>query len=476
MRGTTIVQRGTLAVVCAGIGMLMVDIAVVNTALSNIAHDLDAGLGGLQWVVDAYTLTLATIVLTAGALADRVGRRRIFAIGLAIFTTASLMCALAPGIVALDIARAVQGLGGAFMFATALALLATAFPDPRKRGVALGLYGAAIGASFAAGPLVGGALTSSIGWRSVFFVNVPLGIAALAATYAWAPESRDPRPRRTDWAGQATLSVGLFLVVLALLRGSAEGWTAPAILVEAAVGVAALAAFVLVELRSRAPMLPLGLFRRPAFAGAQIAAFAIATSFFAGFVYTTLYLQEVLGLSPIEAGLVYLPGTVLMFVASLATARLARRVAPGALVVAGLVLASVGMALMLLVGTTTSWLVFVPGAALACIGTGLFNPSVSGVLLSSVEPEQAGLASGSGVAFRQAGIAVGVAAFGALIPADAAVGRGDPAAYVAGLHEGLLAGAIVAAIGAFVAARLIGVRRRPAVVTPLRAEPLAEAA
>src|SRR3954470_19103487 len=176
MSGTTLVQRGTLAVVCAGIGMLMVDIAVVNTALSDIARDLGAGLGGLQWVVDAYTLTLATIVLTAGALADRIGRRRVFAIGLGVFTTASLGCALAPGIVALDVARAVQGIGGAFMFATALALLATAFPDPRQRGGALGAYGAAIGASFAAGPLVGGALTSWVGWRAVFFVNVPLGI------------------------------------------------------------------------------------------------------------------------------------------------------------------------------------------------------------------------------------------------------------------------------------------------------------
>ena len=225
-------KRWTLVVVNIATAMLMLDIAVVNTALPRIGEDLETGLTGLQWVVDSYTLTLATTVLTAGALADRLGRRRLFAIGLGIFTVSSLVAAMAGSIEMLNTARAVQGIGGAILFATSLALLAQAYPGKKERTGALAIYGATIGASFAVGPLVGGALTSGLDWQWVFLINVPVGIAALAITFTRVDESRDPRPRRIDWPGQITLTAGLALLVLGLLRGNEDGWTSTLILAE----------------------------------------------------------------------------------------------------------------------------------------------------------------------------------------------------------------------------------------------------
>ncbi len=447
-------QRGTLAVVCLATAMLMLDIAVVNTALSHIASDLDSGLSGLQWIVDAYTLALATVVLTAGSLADRLGRRRIFAWGMGIFTATSLWCALATSIVELDAARAVQGLGAAMMFASSLAVLADAFPVAAERAKAFAVYGATIGASFAVGPLVGGVLTSYVSWRAVFFVNVPLGIAAVVATYAWVRESHESRARRLDLPGQLTLTGGLFLLVFALLRGNDEGWSSLSIVASLVGAVALLALFVLAELRSREPMLPLQLFRRPDFTGAQVAAFAISGSFFALFLYTTLYLQEILHLSAIEAGLVYLPGTVLIFVVSGASAALTSRVGPSVLVVTGLMLVAAGLALTLLTGTDSSWTALMPGLLVGCVGTGLFNPAVVAIALGSVSEEQSGLAAGTNDAFRQGGIAVGVAVFGAVIPAASALGGGSPADYVAGMHTAAIIGAVLAAVGAVACARL----------------------
>jgi len=470
-------SRLTLAVVCAATAMLMLDIAVVNTALPRIATDLRSGLGGLQWIVDAYTLALATVVLTVGSLADRLGRRRLFAAGTVIFTGASLACALAGSITALDAARAVQGIGAAMLFATSLALIANAFTDERGRGGAFAAYGATIGASFALGPLVGGGLTSALGWRSVFYLNLPLGVAALVATAAWVRESRDPSARPVDWPGQLTLTAGLFLLVLALLRGNGDGWASGAIVAELAGSLAFLTLFVLIERRSRAPMLPLALFRVRAFSGAQIAAFAISASFFALFVYSTLYLQEILRLSPIQAGLVYLPATGSLFLASAATARLLHRVTPGFLVAAGLVLVSAGLAAMLLAGAHSSWTALLPSLLLNGIGTGLFNPAVSAVALGSAPPQQSGLAAGVNDTFRQSGIAVGVAAFGAMIPAGSALGRGSAGAFVHGFHHAILAGSALAAAGALLSAWLIGVRRtRPGATTATTVTPAAPAA
>ncbi len=217
-------KRGTLAIVCLATMMLLLDIAVVNAALPSISRDLHAGLGGVQWVVDAYTLALAAVVLSAGSMADRRGRRLVFAAGMLTFTGASLACAVSGSILFLDAARAIQGLGGAMMFATSLAILADAFPEPRERAGAMAAFGATIGASVTIGSVVGGGLTSWLGWRSVFFINVPLGVIALLGTLAWVRESRDPHAHKLDLPGQATAAASMFLLVLALLQGNTDGW------------------------------------------------------------------------------------------------------------------------------------------------------------------------------------------------------------------------------------------------------------
>jgi EmrB/QacA subfamily drug resistance transporter len=470
-------KRWTLVVVCAATAMLMLDIAVVNTALSRIAEDLNTGLSGLQWVVDAYTLALASVVLTAGALADRFGRRRLFLIGLVVFTVSSGACAAATDIVFLDVARAVQGLGGAIMFAVSLAILADAFPNPRERAGALAAYGATIGGTFAIGPLVGGALTSGLDWQWIFLINIPLGIACLWITRRYVRESRDPATPPVDWAGQAALVAGLFLLVLALLRGNEEGWGSTTIVAELAGAALALIAFVVIEARSSHPMLPLRLFRIPSFTGAQIAAFGISGSFFAMFLYMTLYLQQILGLSAIEAGLVYLPATFVIFLVSGASSQLGEKISPRWMVSVGLGLVAAGMALMTLAETNSSWTALLPGLLVAAVGTGLFNPSVIAVALGSVPIEQSGLAAGVNDTFRQAGIAVGVAALGALVPAGSALGGGSPEHYVSGMHDALYAGAALAAVAAVAAAVLIRSDATHAAPVEIpHAEPVPEAA
>jgi EmrB/QacA subfamily drug resistance transporter len=457
-------KRWTLAVVCAATAMLMLDIAVVNTALSRIAEDLDTGLSGLQWVVDAYTLALASVVLTAGSLADRFGRKRLFTIGLIIFTVSSAACAAATNIVFLDAARAVQGLGGAVMFAVSLAILADAFPDPRERAGALAAYGATIGGTFAIGPLVGGALTSGLDWQWIFLINIPLGAACLWITRSYVRESRHPGAPPVDWVGQTALIGGLFLLVLALLRGNEVGWGSTQIVAEFAGAVVLLGAFLAVELRSTHPMLPLRLFR--------------IRSFTAVFLYMTLYLQQILGLSAIEAGLVYLPATVVIFLVSGATSQLGERVSPRVMISGGLGLVSAGMALMTLAQADSSWTVLLPGMLLAAVGTGLFNPAVIAVALGSVPVEQSGLAAGVNDTFRQAGVAVGVAALGALVPAGSALGGGSPEKYVDGMQNALFAGAGLAAVAAVAAGILIGrtSAEHEVVELPIGAEPVAQAA
>lgn len=471
-------RRGTLAVVCLATAMLMLDIAVVNNALPHLARDLHAGLSGVQWVVDAYTLVLAAIVLSAGSVADRRGRRLVFAVGMALFTVASLACSLADTIAVLDGARAVQGVGSALMFASSLAILADAFPAPSERAGAMAAYGATIGASFAIGPAVGGALTAAFGWRAVFFVNVPLGALGLLGTLAWVRESLDPNARRPDWPGQITLTAGLFLLVLALLRGNVDGWAASRTLAELGGAASLLVAFVLIELRGRQPMLPLRLFRRRDFTAAQIAAFAISASFFAIYLYLTLYLQNVLRLSPLDAGLVYLPGTLLLFAASAVSSTLTGRLRPATLVTGGLALVVAGVALIALAGSHSSWTVILPGHLLACLGTGLLNPALATIALSAGPAESSGLLAGVNDAFRQGGIAVGVAAFGALVPASAALGHGTARSYVTGFHHALFAGTAIAAAGTAATFVLIAAERaRATQAHPVAAsEPAAELA
>jgi EmrB/QacA subfamily drug resistance transporter len=444
----------TIVVACLATAMLMLDISVINTALSSIAHGLDTGLSGLQWVVDAYTIPLAATVLTAGAIADRFGRRRLFLIGLTIFTISSALCGAAGTIGVLVGARAIQGLGASMMFATALALISQATPNREARGKALAAYGAAIGASFALGPFIGGGLTDLFGWPAIFLVNVPIGAVVIWLTLRSVAEGRDPTPRRVDIPGQLTLIGGLFLLVLALLRGNADGWGSAGIVAALAGAVALLIAFVVIEQRSREPMLPLRLLGDRRFAGPQVAVFAIAASFFAVFLYLTLYLQTVLGLSPIQTGLVYLPGTFLVFVVSGMTAQLGARYSSAKIATVGLFMVAVGLALMLLTGVGSAWTVLLPGLLVTSIGTGLFNPTGSALALNALPDEQSGLAAGANDTFRQTGVAVGIAALGTLVPANAALG-GDLQSYVDGLHHALIASAAIALVGAVVTGWLL---------------------
>jgi EmrB/QacA subfamily drug resistance transporter len=451
-------KRWTLAAVCLATAMLMLDIAVVNTALSDIASDLRTDLGGLQWVVDSYTLALASTVLSAGFLADRFGRRRMLIGGLVLFTGASVACALSGTIEALVAARAVQGLGAAILFAVALALLGTAYREPKERAGAIAIWGATVGGSFAIGPLVGGALTTGFGWEAIFLVNVPIGLTALAIALTRVGESLDEFPRSLDPVGQITIAAAMFLLVLGLLNGNEQGWGSTPIVAALASSAALFIAFAVNEHRSKQPMVPLKLFRNPVFAGTQLGVFAISASFFAIFLYATLYLQSVLGLSAIQAGLVYIPGTILNFAVAGASAQFIPRLPARVPVALGLGMVAAGMYMFTFAGEHSSWTAILPGQLVALAGTGMVNTSLSGLALSILPERENGLASGIHDMFRQGGIAVGVAALGVFIPLTGIAA--DPAGYVDGLHDAMLAGALVAFAGAVAALVLIRPERR----------------
>jgi EmrB/QacA subfamily drug resistance transporter len=409
----------TLITVSVATFMLLLDITVVNTALPAIEEDLNASFTDLQWVIDAYTLSLAALVLTAGSLADRLGRRRVFGIGLGIFTVASLAAGLATSPTMLNVDRAVQGVGGAIMFAVSLALIAQEFAAGRERAMAMATYGATIGVAVAIGPLVGGALTDGLGWQSVFLLNVPIGIAAIAATFTKLRETRDPNATRIDWGGLVTFSTALFLLVLALLRGNQEGWGSELILGLFGGAGLLLAAFFAIESRVREPMLPLHFFRRRAFTGVQLAAFAVSGSMFALFLYLTLYLQNYLGYSPLEAGIRYLPITIAAFLVAPIAGVLLGRLQARYLLAVGLALAGGGLLLMSGIEASSEWTTLLLGFIVAGIGVGLLNPVIADVAVSVVPKEQSGMASGINDTFRQVGVSVGIAAWGALF-----LGRG----------------------------------------------------
>jgi EmrB/QacA subfamily drug resistance transporter len=283
----------TLGAVLIGVFMLLLDITIVNVALPVIRQDLDASFDDLQWVIDAYALTLAALLLVSGSFADLIGRRRVFIIGLVLFSAASFACGLAQTPLWLIISRGVQGIGGAMLFATSLALIAGAFQG-RDRGTAFGIWGATIGAAVAIGPLVGGALTDGIGWEWIFFVNVPIGIAAVFITLAKVDESKDPTPAGIDWAGAIAFTAALFMLVLGLIRGNDEGWGSTLIVALFVGAVVALAAFIVIETRREHPMFELRLFRNPTFGGASLVAFVLSASMFSLFLYITLYIESVM--------------------------------------------------------------------------------------------------------------------------------------------------------------------------------------
>jgi EmrB/QacA subfamily drug resistance transporter len=404
----------TLVAVCTATFMLLLDITIVNVALPSIERDLGADLADLQWVVDAYALTLAALLLTAGSLADRVGRRRVFLIGLVGFTLASVLCGLATSPLTLNLARALQGIGGAFMFATSLALLASAYQG-RDRGTAFGLWGATTGAAVAVGPLVGGVLTEGIGWEAIFFVNVPIGIVAVALTLARVEESKNPHASPLDWPGTVLFSAALFLLIFGLIRGNAEGWSSAPIVASLAGAAALMGAFVLVELRRRHDaMLDLSLFRVRSFNGASLAAFVLSASMFAMFLYLTLYIQNILGYSALESGIRFMPVTLLSFIVAPVSGKLAGRFGVRWFIAGGLVLVGAGLLLMGGLQAGDDWTALLAGFMVAGGGIGMVNPALATAAVGVVDPRRSGMASGINSTFRQVGIATGIAAWGAL--------------------------------------------------------------
>jgi EmrB/QacA subfamily drug resistance transporter len=483
-------RRWTLFAVCVTTFMLLVDITIVNVALPSIQRRLGASLSGLEWVVDAYAITLAALILTAGALADRYGRRLVFSIGIGMFSVASLLCGVAWNIATLDAARALQGVGGAALFATALALIGAEYQGA-ERARAIAVWGSTVGFAVAAGPLVGGLITDSVGWRWIFFVNVPVGAFALVLAIRNVRESRDPAASHTDVPGLAFFSAALFLIVFALLRGNAAGWSSAEILGSLGAGLVLLTAFVVVEIRQERPMLDVSLFRRPAFVGVQLATFGIGAGMFALFPYLSIYLQDVDGYSPLGAGLRFLPITAFVFFVPLVTRRVAARVPLWALLSSSLAVVAVGLLLLELVSPDSNWTILLPGFIVCGIGIGLANPTIAGAALRVVDPARSGMASGISNTCRIGGLALGVAAFGVLLQlrvGDRLTAAGHPgkalavavsasglravsaspalapvanAAFVSGFRLVLLVGSLIVLAGA-AAAVLVRIKSRPA--------------
>ncbi|HEX5610584.1 MAG TPA: MFS transporter [Solirubrobacterales bacterium] len=403
----------TLVLISTATFMLLLDITVVNVALPDIQRELNASLSSLQWVVDAYSLTLAAFLLTAGSLGDRLGRRRVFTLGFALFTFASFLCGIAGDPTLLNLARGLQGVGGAAMFATSLALIGQEFHG-KDRATAFGVWGATVGGAVAIGPLVGGLITEHLGWEWIFFVNIPIGVTAIVLTERKIANVVSPDPEPVDLPGLVTFSSALFLLIFGLIRGNPEGWGSA--LIVACLGGAAvlLAAFVAIEARSAHPMLDLTLFRKPAFNGVSAVAFGLSAGMFAMFLYLTIYMQGVLDFSPLEAGLRFLPLTFLSFIASPIAGTLSHKVPIRILLGLGLGLVGVGLLLMHGVSPDSEWTALLAGFLIAGVGIGVTNPGIGQAAIAVVPVEKSGMGSGINTTFRQVGIATGIAGLGAV--------------------------------------------------------------
>ncbi len=403
----------TLLLVSVATFMLLLDVTIVNVALPDIQRELGASLSSLQWVVDAYSLMLAAFLLTAGSLGDRLGRRRVFTIGFGIFTFASFLCGISDDPTLLNLARGLQGIGGAGMFATSLALIGQEFHG-KDRATAFGVWGAVVGGAVAIGPLVGGVITENLGWEWIFFVNVPIGIVAMVLTERQIVNVFADEPEPIDVPGLVTFSSALFLLIFGLIRGNPEGWGSPLIVACLGGAVALLAAFIAIERRTRFPMLDLTLFRKAAFNGVSGVAFCLSAGMFAMFLYLTIYMQGVLDFSPLEAGLRFLPLTLLGFIVAPISGALSNRVPIRFLLGAGLALVGIGLFLMHGVSIHSEWTTLLVGFLIAGVGIGTANPGIGQAAIAVVPPEKSGMGSGINTTFRQVGIATGVAALGAV--------------------------------------------------------------
>ena len=414
----TVPERGkrlVILLICS-MSLLIVglDATIVNVALPAIHRSFHSSFDGLQWTIDAYTLVLASLLMLSGSSADRIGRRRVFQVGLSLFSLGSLLCAVAPSLGLLIAARVLQAIGGSMLNPVAMSIIRNVFTDPRERAQAIGVWGAVIGISMALGPVVGGALVDSVGWRAVFIVNVPIGLLAILLTALYVPESRADRPRRIDPVGQVLVIVALASLTYAIIEGPTAGWLSGQTLGLFALSVASFVALVAYELRRREPLLEIRFFRSAPFSGATAIAVAMFMAM-GGFLFlNTLYLQDVRGLSPLDAGLYTLPMAGLMFVIAPLSGRfVGARGTRGPLVAGGI--AVLGCAVILTQLTAhTSFALLVFAYALFGLGMGLVNPPITNTAVSGMPPSQAGVAAAVASTGRQVGGTLGVAVLGAL--------------------------------------------------------------
>jgi len=411
-----------LAICCCSLLLVGMDVTIVNVALPSIQHDLRAQLSGLQWVLDAYTLVVASLLMFSGSMADRFGRRRFFLIGLSIFCAGSLLCSLSHSIGQLILFRALQGLGASMLNPVALAVIAGVFPDPKARARAVGIWGAVAGVSIAIGPLIGGALTQSIGWRSIFWINLPIGLAAILLAIKFVPESKAQRARRFDPIGQALVFVGLASLTYAVIEGPRAHWSSPIILSLFVVAAASLLAFLLYEPRRTDPLVDLRFFRSIPFASAAILG-VLAFSCFAAFLFlNALYLQQARGLSPFTTGLCTLPLAVLMFLCSPLSGRLVAIYGPRpSVLLAGGGFFSSALILTHLTPTTPLLLLMI---AYSLFGTalGMINPAISNSAIAGMPLSQTGVAAAIASTSRQVGAALGVATAGTVVSISRSTG------------------------------------------------------
>ncbi|HET9287687.1 MAG TPA: MFS transporter [Gaiella sp.] len=445
----------TLGAVSLGLFMIMLDNTVVNVALPSMQQSLGLSLSELEWVVAGYALTFAALMLTGGKLADLLGRRRVYVAGLVVFTAASLACGLAGSAEVLIGARVVQGIGAAMMNPATLSIITATFP-PRQRGTAIGIWAGVSALALAIGPLVGGLLSEHVDWSWIFFVNVPVGIVAIAAAYAFVDESRDTsHDQRPDVPGLVTSGVGLFALTYALIEANSHGWGSTRILGAFALAAVSLAAFVVLELRQRRPMLDLTLFRNATFSGANVSMLLVALAMFGVFFYVSLYLQQILGYSPVEAGASFLPATILIAVLAPQVGRVVDRVGSRWLTGSGMLLLSLSLVLFARLGTSSTYWEILPGLVAMGVGMALTMTPTTAAAMGSVPRDQAGVGSAVLNSMRQVGGSLGIAVTGAIVAhvssSSLAAGHTRPEAFMDGFQRGLEVAAVIAVAGSVVA-------------------------
>jgi EmrB/QacA subfamily drug resistance transporter len=437
----------TLAAVSVGLFMIMLDNTVVNVALPSIRASLGMSIEGLEWVVAGYALTFAAFMLVGGKLADFLGRRLIFMVGLAVFTGASLACGLAPNGGFLIGARVVQGLGGALMNPATLSIITATFA-PRERGRAIGIWAGVSAMALAIGPLVGGLLTEHVNWNWIFFINVPIGILGLFATPIFIAESRDESAQqRLDFPGLAASAVGLFSLTYGFIEASNYGWTSPRILGAFAIAAVSLVTFALLELHQRAPMLDLSLFRNRTFSGANSAMLFVGLAMFGTFFFVSLYMQNVLGYSPVEAGASFLPMTILIILIAPRAGALTDRVGSRWLVGGGMTLLSGMLFYYTTLGASESFWALLPGLLLGGVGMGMTMTPVTAAAMSAVPVDKAGVGSAVLNSARQVGGSLGIAVMGSIVA--------SASSYLVGFHDALRVGSFLCLVGAGVAVAAI---------------------